>query len=352
MKAHESEAWASMDASNGSRGKIDLATAPERAIEDALAHWDELPAAGLEDLARHAVHGPRLRRLQLAEAWLHEQAAGEAPEAVAACPTSEELYDYGRGPGSTALAGERRAEIDRHTLRCGACRGLVATLERRPPVPLDLLPLPPADAEPELAPASRARLRLVRTLLPLAAAAAVLLFALPRLDRSEASVELPTAPILRDGGGGEALLLPRGPVLCIPGTTLERRIELAAVPGATAYRVQLLRHGGGAFETGEPVGELLATDTNLVLPHLEPGHYTWSAWAEVDGLWAHLGRRDFEVVESEDIVRSLARATTEADARRLIVEFDARGLVTDARALARLLPPSPERDAYLAAPGR
>lgn len=343
-----------MDASKRAGRRLDLVTAPEREVEDALIHWDELAPGALEDLARHGVHGPRLRRLQLAEAWLEERAAGEVPPGVLECPAPEELYDYGRGPGATPLAPERRAQLDRHTLRCGPCRGLVATLERRPPAPLDLL-APAARPGPRGAVLPTTAARRPRSLtrwLPLAAAAAALVIALPLWQRSEPLPGLPGRPLLRDGSGAEALLLPRGPLLVWPAPGLERRVELSPVPGAEHYRVQLQRHEGGAFEAGDPAGELVAEGPSLVLPQLAPGRYTYVAWARVDGLDRHLGARDFQVVEDPDLAASLARVRGEGDLRRLIAVLDERTFWTDARALARLLPPSGERDAYLDAPGR
>src|SRR6185436_19069116 len=54
------------------------------------------------------------------------------------CPTSEELYDFGHGPGFGPLTSERRREIDLHLRRCAECEGFVESLAAPPPVPLDL----------------------------------------------------------------------------------------------------------------------------------------------------------------------------------------------------------------------
>lgn len=353
-----------MEGSQRFSGRIDLATAPEQEVEEALARWDELAPETLEVLARDPVHGPRLSRLQLAEAWLAERAAGDAPAAVRECPEAEELFDYGRGPGYRPLAPERRAQLDRHVLRCEPCRSLSASLQRRPPVPLEILPLGPgAGAEAGWAHSPAAgprpsRLRLVRAALPLAAAAAVLALALPRLlDRGQALPAFPERPLLRDGGDAAALLAPRGALLRSNPLAPERHIELAPVPRAEHYRAQLLLHGGGAFEAGEPIGELLADVPHLALPDLAPGRYTLAAWVRVDGLDQPLGRRDFQVVLDPELERALGRAAgpgplSESTLRGLVRELDARSYWTDARAVARRLPAAPERDAYLSAPGR
>lgn len=349
-----------MEGSQRFSGRIDLATAPEQEVEEALARWDELPPETLEVLARDPVHGPRLSRLQLAEAWLAERAADGAPATVTECPDAEELFDYGRGPGYRPLPSARRAQLDRHVLRCEPCREFAATLQRRPPVPLEILPLhagsePGSSAPPD---ARATRLRLVRAALPLAAAAAVMALALPRLlDRGEALPAFPERPLLRDGGDAAALLAPRGALLRANALAPERRIELAAVPRAEHYRVQLLLHGGGAFEAGEPIGELLAEVPHLALPDLAPGRYTLAAWVRVDGLDQPLGRRDFQVVLDLELEQALERAAgpgplSEATLRRLVRDLDARSYWTDARAVARRLPASPEREAYLSAPGR
>ena len=74
-----------------------------------------------------------------------------------------------------------------------------------------------------------------------------------------------------------------------------------------------------------------------------PGHYTWEAWAVIDGLDRELGERDFQIVD-DDLLRARIRGLPDEVALRLL---HTAGFQTDARHLARRLPPTAERDAYL-----
>lgn len=397
-----------MDAPRRSRSLPDLATAAEEELDEVLVHWDELRPGDLEELATHPLLGPRLAALQRAEAWLSEQGSGDAPPGVAACPSPEELYDYGRGPGYSPLPPERRVEIDRHLLRCEACKGFAEALERRPPVPLDLplagapslsigadrpsapgtdggepevgstpavplprrrsggpRPAPPADLQPPGRSASprRGRPRLAR--LASLAAAAALAASLPLLLRPSGTEHgFPAPPPVLRGRAADALLFPRGLVLARspalagiglrPDTPL--RFEIAPIEGASGYRVELLRAAADPFAAGDRVALLESAEPTLAAEALSPGRYTWRAFADVGGLERFLGERDFEVREDPELVRRLlARADSDAPQRgeALVRLLDEAGYLVDARALARTLPPSPERDAYLArVPGR
>ena len=50
----------------------------------------------------------------------------------------------------------------------------------------------------------------------------------------------------------------------------------------------------------------LVTPGDEVASKLGPGHYTWEAWAVVDGLDVHLGRRDFEVTLDAPLIDEIA----------------------------------------------
>ncbi|MBI5361548.1 MAG: hypothetical protein HZA53_00110, partial [Planctomycetes bacterium] len=114
---------------------------PERSLE-ALTHWDELEPELLSALEAHPRHGPRLATLRDAERWFQEQApARTSHRALGACPSSEDLYDFGRGPGYAQLDPHRRARIEEHVQACAACQELVTTLSAPPPLPLDISPL-------------------------------------------------------------------------------------------------------------------------------------------------------------------------------------------------------------------
>lgn len=344
-------------------------------VSELLAHWDELPEEGLANLARHPVHGPRLRHLQAAERWLEglrlgEAATGPIPGPIPGpCPRAEELYDFARGPGYGPLPPGRRGSIADHLGACPACEALVDSLESAPPLPLDISSGGPEGAEPTPDPqpvahpvAHRAagplgpllRRRRGTPWIPLAAAAAVLMVSFfafrdpPRVDG-----RLPAYLLLR-GEAGTPLLFPRDAVLppgAYPGGfAATPRFEVSPVEGARAYRIVVHRHDGGAFARGEVIAEVEADSPSLIADRpLEPGHYTWEAWAVVDGLDRALGERDFRVREDPTLAASLEGRPPRVQVWRL----HEAGFLTDARHVARGLPASPERDAYLgAAPGR
>jgi len=332
-----------------------------------------LPPAEEAQLREHAAEcpacGPRLALIEQAEAWLAGQAGAPKDQgATGECPPAEELYDYGRGPGARPLPSSRERAVRNHVEACGECAGLVATLASRPPVPL-WIDVPASASAAAPVPLLRPRHWMSFAL----AAAAVVLISLGlfwnRIFASApvtelASVVYPPEELLRGEADG-AIHFPRGRVLAgkEAGLWHALRIELAERANATRYRAHLLRADGGAFDAGTPLCALAADGPELTLAdrepgtaavELAPGHYTCEAWAVVDGLDVPLGRRDFEVVHDADVERALA--TPPADARgrsALLASMHDRGLLVDARAYARSLPPTPERDAYLRRlPGR
>lgn len=315
-----------------------------QAIE-VLARWDELTPTGLERLGRQPVLARRLARLRSAERWLAELAGIED----AGCPAPDELYDFGRGPGYRPLTAERRHAIEIHLERCASCETSVETLELSPPLPLELEDATPGVAPPLAAPVRPRRGARIRRLLPLAAAAGLLVWA--ALARFGGAPE-PGAfepPLLR-GESADALLFPRGPVLA-PGPDAAWPLfaaaplfEVVPVEGATRYWVVLQRHGGGAFDEGRPVARLEGPAAQLAGEGpLAAGFYTWEAWAEVDGLDRRLGAHDFHVVERPDLRAELA----DLPPRRAVERLQRARFWSDARALARRLPNSAERDAVL-----
>ena len=190
-----------------------------------------------------------------------------------------------------------------------------------------------------------------RRVAPVAAAAGILALAMivtREIDPSFAA-GVPNAPLLRGEAGGP-LMFPRGQVLA--GCRFDRApaFEITPREGASAYRVVLMRHDGSAFSEGEEVLRLDGPDPIVrANVQLEPGFYTWEAWAEVAGLEESLGSRDFSVVEDEALQRRLA-GTTGTEKVRALHDAD---FVTDARHLARSLPDSEFREQYLQLlPGR
>lgn len=310
-------------------------------VEELLAHWDELPSSLRGKVEEHPIHGPRLQHLRRAEAFL----LGEP------CPQASEIYDFARGPGYSPLASTRRQEIEDHLLYCHECETAVESLESSPPLPLDLT----FEAGPRHIP-SPVRTHAIERWLPLAAAAGVLAMGLVFLGGGtvDAGDRWPTYPLLR-GPGADALTFPRDRVLGVGSVPQgawaeEPRFEVKPVPGATRYRVNVETHGGGAFGEGTSVMTLQGGLGDLTgTRELVAGHYTWEAWATVDGLERLLGERDFEVVEAPPRWSGLEGASF----LKCIHELHEAGHWTDARAVARRSPQSPDRDAYLgAAPGR
>jgi hypothetical protein len=330
-----------------------------------LADWDLLEPRERTALEAHAATcprcGPALDLLRRADAWL---AAGSSAASVGSCPDTERLYDAAGGPGARPLDPGERATIEEHLARCAECAGFAATLDSRPPSPLLLDPDPGPRPTLEPLPASlpRRRLRLVPALA--AAAGLVLAVAVWRAVVSPgtqaqgpevaSAPRFPAAPLLRGDLTGP-LLYPRIAVLARAGGELVHPLgfEIQPQEGASAYRVLLF---GGTDE--EPVlrTEAEAAHLTAVAERLEPGRYTWEAWAVVHGLDVPLGRRDFEVRHDAELLAELERWSVLPEPERsertlaLLVE---RGFASDARAWARGLPASPERDAFLGrTPGR
>lgn len=353
--------------------------------EEVLASWDELDPALLAAIEAHPHHGPRLAMLRKAELWL--QKGGASMDPSFACPAVGELYDYGRGPGYGPLSSSRRAEIERHLIRCRDCDASVETLATPPPLPLDShswspslnrVPSPsrpaqrtpspilrePLPGQPSAKPGPRALPRLV----PLAIAASLILALgmwIAFVPSGPEALAFPKAPLLRGSSGGP-LYFPRERNLEVapevaevfPALRGEICFEVEPQEDASAYVIVLSRHGGDAFAAEEEVLLQLSSEVPMVRAtlDLDPGSYTWTARAVVRGIDRELGARDFEIVKDSDLDRELAglSGTAEPDrslkAVRLLHE---RGFVSDARAIARTMPKGPERDAYLGqVPGR
>jgi hypothetical protein len=393
-----------------------------------LPQVDDLSGQQAHDLEHHARTcaqcGPQLELLRTAQSWLEsrplEQLFPRTPGSFGSpsageCPSAEELYDFGRGPGAQPLAGLELRSISVHVAHCGECSAMLRTLASKPPIPLDLTadevgsvdgraiearrsprsamnlmePMKSAaGARPVLvthvvlagngsAP-SLPRPRRQRRWMQLAAAAAVLALGVlwqvnERRSREEtvASGSLgptfPAAPVLR-GDAASALLFPRDRLLAVEpdaahpsGLLFEPRFEVTARDGAREYRVRLLRNSDNAFDPGQPLGELRSTQPVLpyearVLGALDQQFYTWEAWGLVNGLDTFLGRRDFEVVRDAELTAEIARLLQTSEPQKttdILALLHERGFLSDARSYALTLPASQARDDYLRAlPGR
>jgi hypothetical protein len=368
--------------------------------EEALARWDELEPALLTAIERHPQHGARLQVLRRAERWLGEH--GSELRAAGPCPSSEELYDFGRGPGFGPLTADRRNEIDAHLRRCADCEGFVETLAAPPPVPLELpqsarrpspanpaafptsaetdgrstspIPSSPIPTSPTLTPTGtgsgepsrRTHLRKLPRLVPLAVAASVILalgiwYAVQETRTSPTG--FPGAPLLR-GSSTSALLFPRDRVLhateavkaAFPALNGSVGFELEPVDGAEGYAIDVARHGKDAFATEEKklfevaaTSPMVRTDASQASV-LTAGDYTWTARAKVRGLDEPLGQRDFSMVDDPALCEELLGLAGRSEPEKSLAAVQllhSKGFLTDARAVARAMPASPERDAYL-----
>ena len=347
-------------------------------LEEALLHWDELDEVSLVTLASHPRTARRLAGLRAAEGYLRQGAPQLLlpelleSETLAAdpfrpeidpgdCPSSEELYDLGRGPGSDGLASEREMRLRDHLRDCAPCAALVRTLATPPPLPLELGPPEEAPGLPVAAPARP--LRRSTTWIPFLVAASLAgLALLPQLLNTGHDLgDLPGSPTLR-GESDDGLHFPRGRVLARPtgpdGPPQGRlTFEVGPVTGADGYRVEVFRHAGGAFDEGDRLQLLRAAGPILEGDSLPIGTYSWRAWAEVDGLERSIGTREFQVVEDHALTAKLTalEAADRSSTGRLVEcvrELHEAGFLTDARRVAHSLPESPERDAYLQPPGR
>ncbi len=373
--------------SKGSSNGSPECSRPDLALR--LSSGEEVSGSFAVEIGTHAKSCPacsvRLSLLQQAERWLAGQATSnrEQPKPASPCPSAEELFDFGHGLGARAipLAVERRVEA--HLVECAECRGLVATLASRPPAPLldrDSAESPNLPSRPRRVVAKTETLRRVgprRLWLQVAAAAALLIAALywlganrashgqERVEVAGAQISYPAPKLLR-GDSSSSMYFPRAALLAAspagsPGTWHALRFVIAPQAGATLYRIKLFRSPQGAFGRGEPVGQMTSTlaefdwsDESGPAPSV--GNYTWEAWAKIDGLERSLGRLDFQVIEAAEARAAIAKAEALREPERStailnwLVEHEFK---TDARAYAIGLPPSPARDAFVAAaPGR
>jgi anti-sigma factor RsiW len=327
-----------------------------------LPEWDSLEPRELAALEAHAAQCARCRRelelLRRADAWLAELAP---PGSAGSCPEPDLLYAVSGGPGAEPVSAAERAAVEEHVTRCAECAGFAATLQSRPPSPLVM------DPEPSARPVQLRRVgsrRPAFALTALAAAAGLILgLALWRLLTAPHEVEggpsagvprFPEAPVLRGDLGGP-LQYPRNAVLARADGQLAHDLvfEIEPQADATSYRIDVFHAEGGErlLHLKGAGAQITASERTLA-----PGRYTYEVWAEVRGLDVPLGRRDFEVRPDAEVLEQLAALESRPEPERsekalqLLVE---RGYDCDARAWARTLPASPERDAFLArSPGR
>lgn len=340
--------------------------------DNVLIAWDELDEQLLQMLAEDPERGRRLRKLQDADGWLRARATEAALKkggpALLECPSSEELYDFGQGPGATGLSQARHDAIDRHLATCRECESLVETLTV-PPVPELILGLPEEDAESEQAiptwtrptPIHPIRRKGPQRLLVGAglAAAAALVAMIAIQSQSAPEMDFPIHKVR--GVAGEAILFPRGRVLLPSDEVLKvfpalygpLEWQVAPVAGASEYKLEISLHEDSAFAgPGTPMSP------PITAPHasgkwsgtLVEGEYTVSARALVHGLPEKLGEHDFHAQTDSRLERQLIALKDEPEPKRTLAAItllDEAKYWNEARALARTLPATHKRDDYL-----
>lgn len=383
----------------------DACTRPE--LHQALIGEEDFSDVMRRELEEHAHSCPACGPLWKVRLELDDYFFGpaESTRLGGHCPKAEELYDFARVPGQNRLGHVRqsaahRLQIEAHLTGCRDCRELVQLLDL--PVPsawsgeqaeadvehttasaptashgaapdLKEAAIPtatstattagvhPSDSEAGallMGPGSSKRSKLMQGLVAAAAAAAIVAIVALQDSATNAGAkflphQFPVAAIMR-GDQESPLLHPRGRILLDTAPTPAThplKFEWSPQEGAQTYRIQLRKHSGGAFDTGRVVWEhesqAATFDSN---ERLEAGHYTWELWAVINGLDQRLGARDIELVEDAELLNQLAelsQLTPPANNERSLLLLHERGFLSDARAFARQLPQSPERDAYL-----
>lgn len=334
-----------------------------------LARFDEIEPGERATLAADPAASRLLARLEEVDGML--EVVRRTPVEVSA----DELYDFGGGPGATALTEERRGEIEAYLAEHPGEAAWVDGLSAGVPVPLDfasdtdatagpaLRALPPLDlagdtSDSDGQPVTEAHGTVPRRApawvvwAPLAAAALVLAMALGGTTRLNAlDGGLPESPVLRSARS-EGLLFPRGRVLAAsvdqPMYAAQPLFEVARVPGASTYRFELRSGTGGAFGEGQAVWNAASTAPFATAPALTAGTYSWSAWAVTNNVERPLGTLDFTVVPGPLSHYAGVGAESAASTREDVRVLHAAGYLTDARFRARSLPAGPARAKYLA----
>lgn len=202
----------------------------------------------------------------------------------------------------------------------------------------------------------------MRIAAPLAAAAAIVIAVVNLGDLSGPDPRFPE-PILLRGSDAGPVLFPRDRVLVpsdelhalFPSIGAAPMLELEPQADADSYRFEILRQEGGAFGRAVPAAPAIVATTPTVLAQgsLAEGEYVLKAFVSVRGLELPLPTRGFQMRRDavlDERLREFAGLSAHRRTLAAIGLLDECGYVTDARALARTLPPSPERDRYLARP--
>ena len=331
------------------------------ATEEALLRYDEATAEELSELELVPGASAVLAQLRAADAYLSRGALVKREEGVDSTPEipAEQLYDYGRGQ----LAPDSLEAVQAHLARTPREQEWVESLQNSPPpATLTWDEVVDEDTEP---PTNILRVEEKSSFpgwlawTPLAAAALILAMAVGGTGRrSVLDGGLPNSPIVRSASA-DALLFPRGRVIASTPTTRTYAsrplFEVTPVDGASQYGFELRSVSGqNVFSEGEVVWESTSSTYSATAPELDPGKYTWTATATVQGIDRVLGSLSFTVVPARSVDRALfvRAANTQSVMMPTILREDIRrlhasGFLTDARSKARALPPGGERDKYL-----
>ena len=348
---------------------------------EALVRYDDASPEELARLEREPGAAAALRELRKADAFL--QSGGLLTADPKCSVSSENLFAFGRGELETNEANvvaEHLAQSPEESQWVEALRTSTppATLTWDAPeaefeetAAAPVLAGPGFDSATLMVDSDAAEAKTGFTTwlawTPLAAAALVLAMAIGGSEqRSVLDGGLPNSPIMRSAST-DALLFPRGRVIASTDnvqTYASRPLfEVTPVKSASEYGFELRKVADqNAFDEGETIWEIGSKTHQTFAPELNPGNYTWTATAHVQGIDRALGSLSFRVVDAHSVARSLfvraaAAGSTAAEAaampsilREDIRRLHASGFLTDARSKARALPPGAERDQYLAVP--
>lgn len=344
-------------------------------IIERLLRYDELDEAELQAIEADPTARQELHRLQLAEAWLSEPSpagallgadsatGSDTTDDDAACPSAEDLFDFGQRLEPTDHSNARQVELSHHLASCADCRALVATLALRPPSPLIVVdsPLPDIHTAPAPRPRSTRALRLARgplpasrsalRHLPILVAASLLAILItsgwPTSVMGKGPGQFPSPASMR-GASAQRLVSPMNLVLSrttdLPGLPRLNDIQFELRPRSGDVRYEVYIYAGNSSvlqreQERKPLHRIESRgpqpSTLTLAGPLPIGRYSWEAWSYRGGDTPEfMGEADFRVVANRGLEEFLRREGATIAAVR---ELDSDSFIADARALARTL---------------
>ena len=338
-------------------------------VIERLLCFDELDAAALAELQADPAACIELHRLRLAEAWLTEpfttdELGVDAEPGADACPSAEDLFDFGQKLEPCLMSNAHRTELSQHIESCAECAALVQTLADRPPSPLIVVdsPLPELHPEPTPRPRTSRAIRLARgprprqpsglRHIPILVAASLLAILItsgwPTAVLGKSSASFPSPAVMR-GTSSLRLVSPHNLLLArstdLPGLPRLSNIlfEVRSSQGDVRYEVYIYDGNSSALQREEDRSHLHRIESRGSDPStltlagpLPIGRYSWEAWAyrEGESIPVFLGEMDFRVVSDRSLEQVLMDAGESVEA---VKQLDESHFIADARALTRTL---------------